>query len=217
MKKNHVRLNKRFFATVFFTVGCVFLAAMAEILFDPDSREDKIALLLFLPVPAAFLIASFVLFRIIQKEEAQAKERNAPKQETEPSPQIMQTKETVDWKDDSSEIHTVTSHYHITEEDGWQKNYSHIPSADEPQAVKGTQIGIQYETDDYRKVLAGYIIASLFFPLISVFLLIIVPVVGIPFAVISVIGIVSMWKNAPYKKWKNQAKKRKEKKDRDNS
>ena len=46
--------------------------------------------------------------------------------------------------------------------------------------------------------------------IISIVLLILVPVFGVFVSIFSIAWIVGMWKKAPVKKWKNQAKKLKD-------
>lgn len=65
-------------------------------------------------------------------------------------------------------------------------------------------MGFTYRTDDYRKVLPGYIIGTVILIAVSIVMLILIPVVGIFVSIFSIAWIVGMWKKAPVKKWKNQ-------------
>lgn len=121
-----------------------------------------------------------------------------------------------DWDDDSGEIHTVVREYNSGAEDGWHRNKakygSNIPEFRE---VKGKQSGFIYQTDDYRKVLPGYIIATVVVILLCVVMLILVPVMGVLITVFGVVFIIGFWKDAAKSstKWKNQAKRLKDEKE----
>lgn len=123
-------------------------------------------------------------------------------------------KEKVNFDDDSGEIHTIKEKYEITKEDGWQINHavnlSNINSVNQPTFVKGKQWGFIYITDDYRKVIPVQIISTLVIIALCIGMLFIYLPMGIFFCILGIVWIIGMWKNAPYKKWKNQSKKIKE-------
>lgn len=122
-----------------------------------------------------------------------------------------------DWDDDSGEIHNVTSFYNTSSVDGWQDNHA-IYGANryghKTRKIKGDQVGFRYQTDDYRKVMPGYIIGTLVLIALCIVVAVISPLMGILFGVFGIVWIVGMWKNAPTKKWKNQSEKLKQDKER---
>lgn len=125
----------------------------------------------------------------------------------------------VNWNDESGEIHTTYQEYEITPEDGFQENRAHAyinALGRKNRYIKGIQKGATYVTDDYRKVLPGYIIVTILVIVIAVVLLLIpnlaFRMIGVFFAVFGAIFIFGFWKNAPIKKWKAQAKRIKEEK-----
>ena len=110
----------------------------------------------------------------------------------------------IDWNDDSGEIHTVHQKYKISSEDGFQKNHAYSTTnkaGKENRYIKGKQIGVTYVTDDYRKVIPGYICATILIIVITIILLFINIIVGIGFAIFAAFFIYGFWKNAPIKKW----------------
>ena len=175
------------------------------------------AFFILLPIPAALLLVSFLLFRKARKNEQarNTEEMACFNQPSEVEAQTVQENIQPDWDDDSGEIHTVIQQYHQTAEDGWQQNKalygSHLNTSKSRQ-IKGSQVGLVYQTDDYRKVLPGYIIGTVLLLAVSIVLLILVPVIGVFFSIFSMIWIVGLWKKAPIKKWKNQAQKQKDEK-----
>ncbi|MDO4464002.1 MAG: hypothetical protein Q4C57_05580 [Bacillota bacterium] len=175
------------------------------------------AFFILLPIPAALLIVSFLLFRKAKKDEQAriAEEMACFNQTSDVEAQTIQDNPQPDWDDDSGEIHTVIHQYNQTAEDGWQQNKalygSHVNTSKTSQ-IKGNQVGLVYQTDDYRKVLPGYIIGTILLLAASIVLLILVPVIGVFFSIFSIIWIVGLWKKAPIKKWKNQAQKLKDEK-----
>ena len=175
------------------------------------------AFFILLPIPAALLLVSFLLFRKARKNEQarNTEEMACFNQPSEVEAQTVQENIQPDWDDDSGEIHTVIQQYHQTAEDGWQQNKalygSHLNTSKSRQ-IKGSQVGLVYQTDDYRKVLPGYIIGTVLLLAVSIILLILVPVIGVFFSIFSMIWIVGLWKKAPIKKWKNQAQKQKDEK-----
>lgn len=130
-----------------------------------------------------------------------------------------QSEQNVDWNDDSGEIHTIKHKYHLSAKDGWQRNRalygSHVVTSDR-RRIKGTQVGYTYVTDDFRKVLPGYIIGTILMIVISIVFCIFIPFVGILVSIFSIVWIIGMWKQAPIKKWQNQAKKIKQEKENKN-
>ncbi|MGN1147767.1 MAG: hypothetical protein ACI4TB_05050 [Lachnospiraceae bacterium] len=207
---------KRVLATVLAMAGCAQLIAMAGILF---SREEgnKMALLILLPVPVLLLLISFLLFRSAKKQERleNSKVSGGENKKAATDRDEMQENNRPDWKDDSGEIHTVKYQYSQSEEDGWQQNkalYGSHLNTSKTRNIKGKQVGFYYATDDYRKVITGYVIGTVFAVLFSIIMLIIVPVMGILITIFSLVFIVSLWVKAPYKKWKNQADKLKQEK-----
>ena len=175
------------------------------------------AFFILLPIPAALLLVSFLLFRKARKNEQarNTEEMACFNQPSEVEAQTVQENIQPDWDDDSGEIHTVIQQYNQTAEDGWQQNKalygSHLNTSKSRQ-IKGSQVGLVYQTDDYRKVLPGYIIGTVLLLAVSIILLILVPVIGVFFSIFSMIWIVGLWKKAPIKKWKNQAQKQKDEK-----
>ena len=175
------------------------------------------AFFILLPIPAALLLVSFLLFRKARNNEQarNTEEMACFNQPSEVEAQTVQENFQPDWDDDSGEIHTVIQQYHQTAEDGWQQNKalygSHLNTSKSRQ-IKGSQVGLVYQTDDYRKVLPGYIIGTVLLLAVSIVLLILVPVIGVFFSIFSMIWIVGLWKKAPIKKWKNQAQKQKDEK-----
>ena len=175
------------------------------------------AFFILLPIPAALLLVSFLLFRKARKNEQarNTEEMACFNQPSEVEAQTVQENIQPDWDDDSGEIHTVIQQYNQTAEDGWQQNKalygSHLNTSKSRQ-IKGSQVGLVYQTDDYRKVLPGYIIGTVLLLAVSIVLLILVPVIGVFFSIFSMIWIVGLWKKAPIKKWKNQAQKQKDEK-----
>ncbi len=116
---------------------------------------------------------------------------------------------TIDWKDDSGEIHTVVSKYHDKPEDGWQPlhgNEYKLRHQRNFYYVKGDQVGTEVHTDDYRAVIPAYIIASLVVIAICVIVTIFAPIVGIIFSVFGLVWLIGFWAKAPFTKWKNQKK-----------
>ena len=126
----------------------------------------------------------------------------------------------IDWEDDSGEIHTLKETYKTTKEDGWQvsegfyKTNSGVGYG--KTMFKGTSVNMHYETDDYRKVIPGYIIATLFVIALCVVMWFVKPIMGGIFTVFGIFWVVGFWAKAPYKKWKNQAQKLKEENEQSN-
>ncbi len=115
----------------------------------------------------------------------------------------------IDWNDDSGEIHTLHQKYETSSEDGFQKNhaYSTINKyGKKNRYIKGKQIGFKYLTDDYRKVIPGYVFATILMIAVTIILLFINVIIGIGFGIFSAFFIYGFWKNAPITKWKNQSK-----------
>lgn len=130
--------------------------------------------------------------------------------------------EGVDWDDDSGAIHTVKQTYKITKEDGWQDNrgyHRNMMSPEQrrtkPQKIKGTQVGIHYETDDYRVVIPFLIIFGIIMTTVCVIVTMKIPLFGIFFDVMWVLTIIGIIRQRYDKKWRNQAKRRKEAKEND--
>lgn len=120
----------------------------------------------------------------------------------------------INWDDDSGEIHTRTAVYHQTPEDGWQRNrgyHQHSGHKYRKRYIKGYAVGKTYVTDDFRKVIPGYIIATIAVIALCVAVTKIYLPMGIMFDIMGIAWIIGFWKNAPYKKWKNQSEKLKEK------
>ncbi len=110
-------------------------------------------------------------------------------------------------------IHTSESTYHLTKEDGWQENRAlqgMNKVGHKTRYIKGTQVGYHYVTDDYRRVIPAYIIGTIMVIIICVVVTMIFLPMGIMFDIMGAAWVIGMWKNAPYKKWKNQDKKLKE-------
>lgn len=204
-----MKRTKRVLATVLMMAGGAQLVVMAGILFNPE-ESNKMALLILLPVPVLLLLISFLLFRSAKKQEGleNSKVSGGENQKTDADREEIQENNRPDWKDDNGEIHTVKYQYSQSEEDGWQQNkalYGSHLNTSKTRNIKGKQVGFYYATDDYRKVITGYIIGTVFAVLFSIVMLIIVPVMGILITIFSLVFIVSLWVKAPYKKWKNQA------------
>lgn len=203
-------------ATVLGCAGGGILLCLLGILFNSDGSSGSIgAFIILLPVPAAFFLLSFLLFRKAKKEEQAriAEETAYANQMAYDDEQDMPETAQPDFDDDSGEIHTTVNYYNQTKEDGWQQNkalYGSHLNTSETRNIKGTQVGYTYVTDDYRKVLPAYIIGTILMIIISIVLLILVPVFGVFVSIFSIAWIVGMWKKAPVKKWKNQAKKLKD-------
>ena len=115
---------------------------------------------------------------------------------------------------DSGVIHTIKNGYNITQEDGWQNKHT-LYGPEQQQKIKGKQFGFTYVTDDYRKVIPVYILGTIFVIVLGIVMTVILPLMGIFIDIIGFFWIIGMWKNAPYTKWKNQAKKLKEEKKRE--
>ena len=114
----------------------------------------------------------------------------------------------IDWNDDSGEIHTVYQKYETSSEDGFQRNHAYINRAGKKNRyIKGKQIGFKYVTDDYRKVLPGYVFATILIIAVTIILFFINVITGIVFGVFAAFFIYGFWKSAPITKWKNQSKK----------
>lgn len=125
----------------------------------------------------------------------------------------MNSNDQIDWDDDSGVIHTNKENYHLTKEDGWQENRAlqgMNKVGHEMRSIKGTQVGFHYETDNYRAVIPAYIIGTIIVIIICVVATMVFLPLGIMIDIMGVAWVVGMWKNAPYKKWKNQAQKQKE-------
>lgn len=129
--------------------------------------------------------------------------------------------EGVDWDDDSGAIHTVKNTYKITKEDGWQRNRGYHRNrrpvdvgGARPQMIKGTQVGMSYSTDDYRVVIPALIIMLLIMVVICVVVTILIPPMGIIFDIFMLIAVIGMIRQRPDKKWRAQAKRLKEEKER---
>lgn len=128
--------------------------------------------------------------------------------------------EGVDWNDDSGAIHTVKQTYKITKEDGWQDNrgyHRNMMSPEQrrtkPQKIKGTQVGIHYETDDYRVVIPVLIVMGLIITAVCVIVTIIIPPFGIFFDIIWALAVIGIIRQRPDRKWRNQAKRHREAKE----
>lgn len=141
-------------------------------------------------------------------------------------PRTMQSStpypEGVDWDDDSGAIHSVKNTYKITKEDGWQANRGYHRSMmspeqrrTKPQKIKGMQVGMSYSTDDYRVVIPVLIVFGLLITAVCVVVTIIIPPFGILFDVMWIAAVIGIIRQRPDKKWRNQAKRRKEQKDND--
>ena len=198
-------------------IGCAGGGILLCLLGIAGNSRSIGAFFILLPIPAALLIVSFLLFRKAKKnEQARITEEMACfNQTSDAEAQTVQENPQPDWNDDSGEIHTVIHQYHQTAEDGWQQNKalygSHLNTSKSRQ-IKGSQVGLVYQTDDYRKVLPGYIIGTILLLAVSIVLLILVPVVGVFVSIFSIVWIIGLWKKAPVKKWKNQAQKLKDEK-----
>lgn len=132
---------------------------------------------------------------------------------------LTESDENVDWNDDSGVIHSIKNYYNITKEDGWQDNQalSNTNSfRNEKRKIYGKQVGFQYITDDYRKVIPGYIFGTIFVILVCIIVTIIFPVIGIFIDIFGAIWIIGFWMKAPFTKWKNQSEKLKEGKSKKN-
>lgn len=215
-RKRIYRSRIRVPATAFAFAGSGILLCLLGILFNSDGSSGNIgAFIILLPVPAAFFLLSFLLFRKAKKEEQAriAEETAYANQMAYDDEQDMPETAQPDFDDDSGEIHTTINYYNQTKADGWQQNralYGPLLNTSKTRNIKGTQTGFYYQTDDYRKVLPGYIIGTILMIIISIVLLILVPVFGVFVSIFSIAWIVGMWKKAPVKKWKNQAKKLKD-------
>ena len=215
-RKRIYRSRIRIPATAFAFAGSGILLCLLGILFNSDGSSGNIgAFIILLPVPAAFFLLSFLLFRKAKKEEQAriAEETAYANQMAYDDEQDMPETAQPDFDDDSGEIHTTINYYNQTKADGWQQNralYGPLLNTSKTRNIKGTQTGFYYQTDDYRKVLPGYIIGTILMIIISIVLLILVPIFGVFVSIFSIAWIVGMWKKAPVKKWKNQAKKLKD-------
>ena len=215
-RKRIYRSRIRVPATAFAFAGSGILLCLLGILFNSDGSSGNIgAFIILLPVPAAFFLLSFLLFRKAKKEEQAriAEETAYANQMAYDDEQDMPETAQPDFDDDSGEIHTTINYYNQTKADGWQQNralYGPLLNTSKTRNIKGTQTGFYYQTDDYRKVLPGYIIGTILMIIISIVLLILVPIFGVFVSIFSIAWIVGMWKKAPVKKWKNQAKKLKD-------
>lgn len=203
-------------ATVLACAGGGILICLLGLLFGSDGSSGNIgAFIILLPVPAALFLLSFLLFRKAKKEE-QAKiagEAARANQMAYDDEQAMPETAQPDFDDDSGEIHSTINYYNQTKEDGWQRNralYGSRLITSKTRNIKGKQTGFYYQTDDYRKVLPAYIIGTILMIIISIVLLILAPVFGVLVSIFSIAWIVGIWKKAPVKKWKNQAKKLKD-------
>ena len=130
--------------------------------------------------------------------------------------------EGVDWDDDSGAIHTVKQTYKITKEDGWQDNrgyHRNMMSPEQrrtkPQKIKGTQVGIHYETVAYRVVVPLLFIFGIIMTAVCVIVTMKIPLFGIFFDVMWALTIIGIIRQRYDKKWRNQAKRRKEAKEND--
>ncbi len=115
----------------------------------------------------------------------------------------------IDWDDDSGAIHTSYQKYKTSPEDGFQKNHAYYMVSKQGKKnryIKGVQVGFMYTTDDYRKVIPGYIFVTILMITVTIILLFINIIMGIVFGIFAVFFIYGFWKNAPITKWKNQAK-----------
>lgn len=128
--------------------------------------------------------------------------------------------EGVDWDDDSGAIHTVKQTYKITKEDGWQDNRAYHRNMlsperrkTKPQKIKGMQVGMSYTTDDYRVVIPALIVFGIIMTAVCVFLTIVIPPFGIMFDVFWVLTVIGIIRQRYDKKWRNQAKRRREEKE----
>ncbi len=112
-----------------------------------------------------------------------------------------------DWNDESGEIHTVKKTYYLKKEDDWQKNHSHSyinPNKKHNRIIKGKQVGFTYVTDDYRIVIPGYIISTIIIIAACIVAFFIHFAAGIIVSLFAVFWIIGFWKNASFRKWKNQ-------------
>ena len=124
----------------------------------------------------------------------------------------------VNWDDDSGEIHTVSHTTVQTPEDGWQEVHRlNGKVTDTPHFVKGKQVHYTYTTDDYRKVIPALIISTIIIAAFCVGAWFISPIIGVLITIFGVVWIVGSWKQAPKTKWKNQAQKLKEERERQNT
>ncbi len=214
---NRKRKPKSWIRNAATVIGCAGGGILLCLLGIAGSSRSIGAFFILLPIPAALLIVSFLLFRKAKKNEQTriAEEMACSSQTSGAETQAIQENPQPDWDDDSGEIHTVIHQYHQTAEDGWQQNKalygSHLNTSKTSQ-IKGDQVGLVYQTDDYRKVLPGYIIGTILLLAVSIVLLILVPVVGVFVSIFSIVWIIGLWKKAPVKKWKNQAQKLKDEK-----
>lgn len=120
-----------------------------------------------------------------------------------------------DWDDDSGVIHTSYQNYKTSSKDGFQENHAYSmvnKQGRKNRYIKGTQIGVTYTTDDYRVVLPGYVFSTILMIVVTIILLSVNIMMGIIFGIFAGFFIYGFWKNAPIKKWKNQAKRRKSEK-----
>lgn len=122
----------------------------------------------------------------------------------------------IDWDDDSGEIHTLKETYETNWSDGWQESEYTYKTGSKigvgKSMFRGKKVETHYETDNYKVVLPGYIISTILVIVVCIIMWFVKPIMGGIFTVFSVFWVIGFWKKAPYKKWKNQAKKLKESK-----
>jgi hypothetical protein len=159
--------------------------------FSGGGFESTKSAVIMLAIPVALLIAAGVLFNGSGRENSDEKVENV-------------------------EIHTELKEYHETVDNGWQNDHSlggDLDNRMKNRKFYGTQNGVSGETDDYRIVIPVLVAFTLLFAVASVVLIILVPTFGIIFAVASAAAFIAVWAKAPYAKWKEQAKNRKENED----
>ncbi len=204
-------------ATVIACGGGGILLCLLRVFLERFGERGSIgAFIILLPVPLLFFLISYLLYRKANKieiarmeEVARMEEARAANADIAGNP-VDETEGQPDFSDDSGDIHTSIHYYNQTKEDGWQQNralYGPKLNTSRTRNIMGTQTGFYYQTDDFRKVLPGYIAGTLIMIIISIVTLILIPFLGIFITIFSIVWIVGMWKKAPIKKWQNQAAK----------
>lgn len=207
-------------ATVIACGGGGILLCLLRVFYENFGESGSIgAFIILLPVPILFFLVSYLLYRKADKIEAERMEEVARIEEARAADASMEgipvdeSTGQPDFSDDSGDIHTTIHYYNQTGEDGWQQNralYGPKLNTSKSRNILGTQTGFYYQTDDFRKVIPGYIIGTLIMVIISIVTLILIPIIGIFITIFSIAWIIGMWKKAPIRKWKNQAAKLKD-------
>ena len=112
-RKRIYRSRIRVPATAFAFAGSGILLCLLGILFNSDGSSGNIgAFIILLPVPAAFFLLSFLLFRKAKKEEQAriAEETAYANQMAYDDEQDMPETAQPDFDDDSGEIHTTINY-----------------------------------------------------------------------------------------------------------